>query len=161
MPSPTPTIYAPDLPAPRLEPMLRIVAAGVAVACAVALRLAMVIQPSPDGMGSHEQLHLPECQFLTRTGLPCPSCGMTTSFAWFVRGHLAASAYVQPMGFVLAIGVVAGVWIGLYIALTGRSMAPLTARLPMKTAVAALLALAGLAWMWKIHLHVAGLDGWR
>ena len=40
---------------------------------------------------------------------------MTTSFAWFVRGNWLASFYVQPMGFVLALGTGALFWASLFI----------------------------------------------
>ena len=35
-------------------------------------------------MGTHQQLGLPPCNFVTLTGYPCPACGMTTSFALLV-----------------------------------------------------------------------------
>src|SRR5437879_1484985 len=36
-------------------------------------------------LATHRQLGLPECAFKVMTGKPCPSCGMTTSFALLVR----------------------------------------------------------------------------
>ena len=45
----------------------------------------------PDGrprtMGTHTQLGMLPCNFVILTGRPCPSCGMTTSFALLVRGE--------------------------------------------------------------------------
>ena len=72
--------------------------------CLLVLVIASQLTPSPAGYGSHTgyPLRLQSCVFMDRTGLPCPSCGMTTSFCWFVRGNVAASVYVQPMGAVLA-----------------------------------------------------------
>src|SRR5436190_1772061 len=35
---------------------------------------------------THTQLGLPPCQFKAVTGIACPSCGMTTSFALLMRG---------------------------------------------------------------------------
>ena len=85
--------------------------------CLAILLLAAYLRPSPSGMGTHQQgLGLPACNFLRTTGLPCPSCGMTTSFAWFAKGNLLASAYVQPMGTILALLAAACVWGGFYIA---------------------------------------------
>lgn len=41
------------------------------------------------------------------TGYPCPTCGMTTAFAHFVRGQWLRAAWVQPAGFVFALGTAA------------------------------------------------------
>ena len=139
----------------------RLIALGVAAACLSVLSLASRLQPNRDGVGSHRALGLAGCQFLDSTGLPCPSCGMTTSFAWFAHGNLVASVYVQPMGAALAIVAAACVWGGLYVALTGRPVYRLLRLLPGRYYLLPLLALAVLAWGWKILIHLNGLDGWR
>jgi hypothetical protein len=36
------------------------------------------------------------CGMKQRTGLPCPTCGMTTSVLAFTRGDLLTAFYVQP-----------------------------------------------------------------
>ncbi|MBN1505362.1 MAG: DUF2752 domain-containing protein, partial [Sedimentisphaerales bacterium] len=38
------------------------------------------------------------CGMKQRTGLPCPTCGMTTAVLAFARGDLPTSFYVQPAG---------------------------------------------------------------
>jgi hypothetical protein len=75
------------------------------------------LQPSPSGVGSHQGLGMQRCQLLDRSGVPCPSCGMTTSFSWFARGNVAASFYVQPMGMLMALSAACCVWGGLYVAI--------------------------------------------
>ena len=35
---------------------------------------------------------MPPCNFVLMTGKPCPSCGMTTSFALLVRGDIGGVA---------------------------------------------------------------------
>lgn len=65
--------------------------------------LAAWIQPDPRGFGSHQQLHLPPCTFQSQFHLPCPACGMTTSFAHFVRGHWLQALRSSTTAFVLAI----------------------------------------------------------
>jgi hypothetical protein len=50
------------------------------------------LTPDERGLGTHEQLGLPPCGFYLWWGLPCPSCGMTTSWAWFVRGNFLEAA---------------------------------------------------------------------
>ena len=98
---------APIVHAPSHRPLYRaigdrLIALGIATGGMIVLIIAARLPPSPLGHGTHRGLGLPDCVFLQRTGLPCPSCGMTTSFSWFVRGNLLASLYVQPMGAVLA-----------------------------------------------------------
>ena len=38
------------------------------------------------------------CGMKQRTGLPCPTCGMTTCVLAFARGAVLAAFYVQPAG---------------------------------------------------------------
>jgi hypothetical protein len=84
---------------------------------------------------------------------------MTTSFAWFVRGNLLASLYVQPMGTVLAALCCGAVWAGLYVVATGRPVYRLVALAPGYLVIS-MLALAIAAWGWKIFLHLSGHDVW-
>lgn len=62
------------------------------------LGLALWLHPSPAGHGTHTQLGLPPCGFLAFTGLPCPGCGLTTSFAHLVRLQFDAGLHANPMG---------------------------------------------------------------
>lgn len=75
----------------------------VAVALAGVLLLARWLKPDERGYGTHEQLGLPPCAFRALTGIPCPSCGMTTSFAFVVRGRLLSAAWTNPGGCLLAV----------------------------------------------------------
>lgn len=156
-----PAIHSPRFDHPRLSILERLLAAVIAMGCLTVLCIARLLTPSPEGVATHTELHLEPCAFLERTGIPCPSCGMTTSFAWFSRGNLAASFYVQPMGCVLAVLCAAGFWIALYIAVTGRPAHRLLRRFPMFKAVVGLIIFAALAWGWKIFIHLHGIDGWR
>ncbi|MBI1917101.1 MAG: DUF2752 domain-containing protein [Planctomycetes bacterium] len=54
-------------------------------------------------LATHRQLGLPECSFKVMTGKPCPSCGMTTSFALLVRGDVVNSARANFVGTLLAV----------------------------------------------------------
>lgn len=70
--------------------------------------LALVLDPydatgQPRRMETHRQLGLPPCTFYSVTGLPCPSCGMTTSFALLVRGDVWGSLRANAVGTLLAI----------------------------------------------------------
>ena len=64
---------------------------------------ARLLQPSPRGVGTHEQLGLPPCVFLHLTGIPCPGCGLTTSFAHAARLQFYESVITQPFGLVVFI----------------------------------------------------------
>ena len=66
------------------------------------LVVATQLQPNPAGLGTHQQLGLPPCSFRVLLGIRCPGCGMTTSWAYFVRGQWGASMSVNAGGFLLA-----------------------------------------------------------
>lgn len=61
---------------------------------------ARILRPSPRGLGTHEQLGLPPCPFFHLTGIPCPSCGLTTSFAHAARLHFYQAFITQPFGLI-------------------------------------------------------------
>jgi hypothetical protein len=81
----------------------------MAVGLVVLLLVAAWLKPSPTGIGTHRQLGLPPCTAVLLWGKPCPACGMTTSWAWFMRGRWGASLQANPGGFFLAISSLIGV----------------------------------------------------
>lgn len=155
-----PLVYTPQFQRPKLDIGMRLIALGIAVGCAIVLGIAARLHPSHAGVGSHEQLRLSQCQFLAHTGLPCPTCGMTTSFSWFVRGNIPASFYIQPMGMLLAVITVIAIWTGLYIAITGRPALRILRFLPRLPWVLICTLMLVAAWGWKIWIHLHGIDGW-
>lgn len=62
------------------------------------LVVARLLTPSPAGHGTHTQLGLPPCGVFAATGRPCPTCGMTTSFAHIMHGNLADAFAAHPLG---------------------------------------------------------------
>ncbi|MGC8641294.1 MAG: DUF2752 domain-containing protein [Isosphaeraceae bacterium] len=70
------------------------------------LGVARGLEPDPRGYGTHMQLGLGPCAFLVMTGRLCPTCGMTTAFAWFTRGSLGASWRANPAGCLIALLIV-------------------------------------------------------
>jgi hypothetical protein len=56
----------------------------------------------PRRMETHRQLGLPPCTFYLLTGLPCPSCGMTTSFSFLAHGDVPNSMRANAVGTLLA-----------------------------------------------------------
>ncbi len=73
-------------------------------------------------METHLQLGLPPCQFRFMTGVPCPSCGMTTSFALLMHGDLADSLRANAVGTLLAFFCLALIPWSLACAWTGRPL---------------------------------------
>ena len=65
------------------------------------LLAAFTLDPDPRGHGTHEQLGLPPCGFLRDHGVPCISCGMTTSFAAMAHGDPAHAFRANPFGALL------------------------------------------------------------
>jgi len=104
-----------DGPVPVLEPAgvpltvwVRTVLVLIALGLVAVFGLAFWINPYDENgqrrtMETHRQLGLPACTFKVVTGVPCPSCGMTTSFALLVRGDLLGSLYANAAGTLLAL----------------------------------------------------------
>jgi len=155
-----PAIYAPRYPVSRLTTGARAGFAALALGCLAVLIVAAILPPSHQGVSTHTQLGFKPCEFLERTGLPCPSCGMTTSFSLFAHGKLLGSFYVQPMGFVLAVVTAGGFWVASYLAITGKPALRLMRLIPGRYYVVPLMAFAVAAWGWKIFIHLRGIDGW-
>jgi hypothetical protein len=65
------------------------------------LGLAGWLEPHPEGVGTHTALGLSPCIILTLLGLPCPMCGMTTTFALMADLRPIAAFLTQPFGVVL------------------------------------------------------------
>ena len=98
----------------------RLWAAVVFVACTSVLVIAGRLTPDPSGVGTHRQLGFGECGMLVTTGLPCPTCGMTTAFSNTVRGRLIQAFLAQPAGLILAIATMAAVLLSGWTVLFGR-----------------------------------------
>jgi len=155
-----PIIFTPPVERQRLGPAGRAAALIIACAALSVLVLALQLKPSRDGNGTHLQMGFQPCTFLRTTNLPCPSCGMTTSFSWFAHGNWLASFYVQPGGFALALTCGAVFWAGLYAAVTASPLQRLTRQLPGIYSVPIILGFFIAAWGWKIFIHLKGIDGW-
>jgi hypothetical protein len=159
--SSVPAIYSPHIDVPRLRFTQRAAAGLLALAALAPLCVASRLIPSRTGIGTHTQIPgLQACWFEARTGIPCFSCGMTTSFAYFSRGNIAASFYIQPMGCVLALLSIAAFWSALYVACSVRAAHRLLDYLPVKSIGFFLFWFGLAAWAWKIYIHITHRDGW-
>lgn len=88
-----------NLGSPLARPMMsRLFSLGIALGTGFVLLLAIWLTPDAAGHGTHTQLGLSQCSVLTYTGVPCPMCGMTTSFAWMTRGAVWRAMTAQPVG---------------------------------------------------------------
>lgn len=100
---------------PRTTWAVRATLLMVGAALAAVFGVAVYLDPyNPDGtprtMATHTALGLPPCNFVALSGKPCPSCGMTTSFALLVRGDVRASLRANWVGTTLAV-----FWAGLLV----------------------------------------------
>lgn len=75
---------------------------GTAFLLIVGFGVAWLLSPDPRGYGTHQQLGLPPCTFRFLFSRPCPGCGMTTCFAFFVRGQFVEAVRANAAGVVLA-----------------------------------------------------------
>jgi hypothetical protein len=95
------------------------VAALVLIAPAV---LAARLTPDPRGWGTHEQLGWAPCRIRQWWDRPCPTCGMTTSWAYAARGNALAAVRTNAGGALMWMAVTASaVWLGAMSA-TGRRL---------------------------------------
>jgi len=79
--------------------------------------LAISLEPAARGYGTHQRLGLPPCSFYVFFDIPCPSCGMTTSFSNFVRGRFIAAARANIAGLLLAVFCLVQIpwcWVSVY-----------------------------------------------
>ena len=79
----------------------RLVGLVLAVPTGSVLLTALLLTPDPSGMGTHRQLGLSGCAVLTLTGLPCPMCGMTTTFTHLAHLEVIQGTINQPFGLAL------------------------------------------------------------
>ncbi len=137
-------------PRRRLLGLLMLVAAGVLLA--VAARL----QPDARGVGTHEQLGFLPCGFLLKTGLPCPTCGMTTAFAHAVRGRFIRAFLAQPAGLAFALLTGAAGGVGAWMAVGGRLPELWLQRLPQLWFLWMALTVFLVGWAFKLVETLVG-----
>jgi hypothetical protein len=131
-------------------------AAGlVLLGCLAILSLAAWLKPDPRGFGTHAQLGTGPCGALVMTGYPCPTCGMTTAFAHTVRGQWLRAFWVQPAGFVLALGTLVVAGIAVWTVICGRWPRPNMRFMTPYRLFLGLLVLLLAGWAFKIVVGLA------
>jgi hypothetical protein len=91
----------------RLAWWIRLNLALVGTGLAVVFVIAALLHPysesgAPLTQETHRQLGLPPCNFYSLTGLPCPSCGFTTSFSLLAHLDPLNSLRANSVGALLA-----------------------------------------------------------
>ena len=141
---------------PMSQPVIgRLYAAVLVLAVAILLLTAGRLAPNGKHMGTHQQLKLPPCGFAVITGFPCPTCGMTTAYAYTVRGQFTEAIRSQIAGFVMAVATAGLGVIAAYSAVTGHRLVVNWYRINPTHVVWWLAALLVLAWAAKIILGLA------
>jgi len=114
------------------------------------LGVAVWLTPDRHGHGTHQQLGLPPCTFYVLFGRPCPACGMTTSWAWLVRGEVIEACRANVGGTLLAALAIAGVpWL-LGSALRGRWLTRRPNDLTLAGLVGGMLLVTLVQWGWRL-----------
>ncbi|MFG0275039.1 MAG: DUF2752 domain-containing protein [Phycisphaerales bacterium] len=135
----------------RLNRTDRTLAALLTLGSGMVLAIAAWLQPATDGLGTHTQLGLASCQWISDLDTPCPTCGMTTSFAFAAQGDLTGAFLVQPFGAVLALTAAVVFWLGLHASLTGSRAGAALSRVVLRPRVLWPAGVAFLgAWAYKV-----------
>jgi hypothetical protein len=145
-PNDAPPLYA----LPVMSRWVRGVLVGLGLALTAVFAVAVLLNPyhddgAPRRMETHRQIGLPECSFKNLTKLPCPSCGMTTSFALTVRGDPRAFQ-ANCVGALLALVCLAVVPWSLASAWRGRTLGMQSAERWLIGLIVALLGLMVVRW---------------
>jgi hypothetical protein len=114
------------------------------------LLIARLLRPSPRGLGTHQQLGLPPCPMLYLTGWPCPSCGLTTSFAHAARFDFYQAFITQPFGLIAFSLTILSIPLSLYLIQRRVAWADFIHARGVNAGLYALIVLYLLGWIYKL-----------
>ncbi len=86
------------------------------------LIVASFLEPNPAGLGTHTQLGLPGCTMYTLFGIRCPGCGMTTSWAYALKGDFTNAIQANVGGVLLCFLAAATCPFLMWIGIRGRPL---------------------------------------
>ena len=138
-------------PEDGLELWVRGILVGIVIGLVGVFVIAIRLDPYQDDglprvMATHQQLGLPPCTFLEVTGVPCPACGMTTSFSLLIRGDVMNSLRANWVGTLLASFCLALIPWGVYAIVRARSLFVRSLEKALIGVVITVLVLAMLRW---------------
>lgn len=145
-----PTVTAAERGPARVGLRERAFAAFIACGLLSVLAVAAWLEPSSRGHGTHTRLGIPPCSWASVSGYPCPTCGMTTSFAHAANGNVLAALRAQPAGAALCLLTAAGFWGALHVAATGSRLGRLVGGALCGRAMWVALAVLLGAWGYKL-----------
>lgn len=91
----------------RIRGWVRLILVLVAGGLVAVFAIAAWLNPYKDGEvwleETHTQMGFPRCTFKKITGVPCPSCGMTSSFSLLIHGDPWNSLRANFVGTLLAV----------------------------------------------------------
>ena len=90
------------------------------------------------------------CVWAAAMDFPCPTCGMTTSFAHAADGHFLAAFTTQPMGTLLALAAAMIFWLAAHQAIFASRIGRMTDAMTGTRLIWIGFALLGGAWIYKI-----------
>jgi hypothetical protein len=123
----------------------------LAAACGV-LATALWLKPAACGYGTHTQLGLPPCYFLQVTHLPCPSCGLTTCFAYAIRFQFWKAFLANPFGLLAFFATVSSIPTAIYLLWRRMSFRRITESAHFSRAVYVATAFYFMSWLFKLGL---------
>lgn len=146
---------------PVLTSWVRGTLVGVVAGLVTVFAIAAWLNPydgegQPRAMETHRQMGLPPCTFYKLSGMPCPSCGMTTSFALLVRGDVLNSLRANAVGTILAAVCLAIIPWGLASIVVNRPLFIVSMERALLSIVIGFLTLMLIRW-----LLVIGLMWWN
>jgi hypothetical protein len=89
------------------------------------------------------------CGFKQKFGLPCPTCGMTTSLLAYSQGKILKAFYIQPAGALLCSITAVAAFLALFTALFGvyfEFIKRFFAKVKIRYIIAALLVIVAAGW---------------
>ncbi len=121
-----------------------------ALAVLALLVTARWLEPAQNGYGTHQQLGLPVCTWRALWGIPCPACGMTTSWSLMMRGQWQAAMEANLGGSLLAIIALAYLAAVCYCLAGGRAWTRQQRTLTLAVSLLGAMAVAIAQWAFRL-----------
>lgn len=121
MPDNSVTPAAPEAPVRKLG-AVRLTGVLAALPCWTILAIGMSLTARDRGDGTHRQLGLPACWTMVSEGVPCPTCGLTTSITAAAHGDLVASMRANVFGTMLSLALLSVAAAGIVQGVSGRNI---------------------------------------